>query len=206
MNLIAFASHTIDLDALPEYPTVLDVGCRGFDFSREILRVRPAARIVALDPDPEMPGDAPEGVEFLREALVGDNRPSARYAMFSTGEGNFLFSGRAHFPFERECTVPCIGIKALMERVDLKFWDLVKLDCEESEFEILEAWPGPIAGQLSVEFHDWTGPCKEKATPEYYRRLFAGPLRDYDVLSHEFSTVGPGPAWGHWDSVFRLKQ
>ncbi len=206
MNLVSLASHTVDLDALPERPVVLDVGCRGFDFTREILRVRPAARVIAMDPDPEMPGEPPDGVTFLPLALVGDGRTTSRYAMFSTGEGNFLFSARAHFPFERECQVPCVNITAVMRQAMIPFWDLVKLDCEESEFGILEAWPGPIAGQLSVEFHDWTGPCKEKATKEYYRRLFAGPLRDYDVLSHELSTVGPGPAWGHWDSVFRLKQ
>ncbi len=204
MNLIALASHSVDLDAIPERPVVLDVGCRGFDFTREILRHRPGARVVAMDPDPAMPAEPPPGVTFLRVALVGDGRKASTYADYSTGEGNFLCDRVPHYA--RAHTVPCINIRALMAQLGIDYWDVVKLDCEESEFGILENWPGPIAGVLSVEFHDWTGPCKAKATEDYYRRLFAGPLRDYDVLSHELSTVGPGPAWGHWDSVFRLKR
>ncbi len=203
MNLISLASHTVDLEAIPDKPVVLDVGCRGFDFSREILQHRPGARIFAMDPDPAMPADAPEGVVFLRVALVGDGRQVSTYADYSTGEGNFLCDKVP--PYARAHTVQCTSILALMGRFGIAYWDVIKLDCEESEFQILENWPGPIAGQLSVEFHDWTGTWKQKCTPEYYRRLFAGPLKDYEVLSHELSTVGPGPAWGHWDSVFRLR-
>lgn len=203
MKLTPLASHTVDLDAIPERPVVLDVGCRGFDFTREMLQHRPGARIVAMDPDPAMPADPPEGVTFLREALAGDGRATSRYADFSTGEGNFLCDRVPHYA--RSYTVMCVHITALMQRLAIPYWDVIKLDCEGSEFLILENWPGPIAGQLSIEFHDWTGPWKAKCTPAYYQRLFAGPLQDYEVLSHELSTVGPGPAWGHWDSVLRLR-
>ncbi len=36
MNLVKLASHTVDIDLLPERPVVLDVGCRGFDVTREV--------------------------------------------------------------------------------------------------------------------------------------------------------------------------
>lgn len=212
MRLVKFASHSIDVDSLPELPTVLDVGCRGFDFTLEILHARPGGLVVAMDPDPQIGeppniGAPPEvrHVLFVREALVGDARKTSNYAGWSTGEGNLLCDKAPHFA-ERQHTVACTNITDLMRRLGISYWDVVKLDCEESEFGILENWPGPIAGQLSVEFHDWTGPCKEKATKEYYDALFSGPLRDYEVLSHELSTVGPGPAWGHWDTVLRLKK
>jgi methyltransferase family protein len=86
-------------------------------------------------------------------------------------------------------------------RVD--HWDLIKLDCEGSEFGILENWPGPVARQISVEFHDWTGPWAERAAGDYYERLFAGPLKDYEVVQHELSKQGEGI--GHWDSLLRLR-
>src|SRR5690349_14204704 len=50
MNLIALASHTVDLDLLPECPMVLDVGCRDFDFTRALLALRPVTCMIALDP------------------------------------------------------------------------------------------------------------------------------------------------------------
>jgi hypothetical protein len=66
MNLQKLAEHTVDVDLLPEAPIVLDVGCRWFDFSKEILRIRPDARIVALDPGPDIedPGLKPKTGQF----------------------------------------------------------------------------------------------------------------------------------------------
>jgi len=208
VNLANLSSHSVDLDAIPESPQVLDVGCRGFGFTRDMLRHRPAARVVAMDPDPEMPAEVPNGVLFLREALVGDDRTQSRYAFFSNGDGNFLCPAGGVPHYAQSGIVPCVNIDRLMERLGVYYWDVVKLDCEQSEFQILENWPGPIAGHLSVEFHDWTGEWKTrcKDDPTYYPKLFGGPLRDYEVLSHELSTVGPGPAWGHWDSVLRLRK
>jgi FkbM family methyltransferase len=205
MNLVEIASHTIDLDAVRELPVVLDVGCRGFGFGREMLSYRPGACVVAMDPDPEMPLDNSQDMVFLCEALVAGDRCESLYATHSTGEGNFLCDVVPHYA--RSLTVPCVNITQLMERLGIVHWDVIKLDCEGSEFEILENWPGPIAEQISVEFHDWTGEpeLRCKNDPAYYPALFAGPLKDYDVVQHELSTVGPNPAWGHWDSLLRLK-
>lgn len=207
MNLVKLASHTVDLDALPESPTVLDVGCRGFDFAAAVLESRPWVTVIAMDPDPVI--DAymvkARSIHFVQEALVGDGRVDSLYAGWSTGEGNLLCD-KAPWYAERTHTVPCANIREIMRRTGIEHWDLVKLDCEGSEFGILENWPGPIASQISVEFHDWTGPWKEYVAGDYYERLWAGPLKDYEVLTHELSTVGPGPAWGHWDTVLRLRK
>lgn len=205
MPVQSIESHSVDMDLLPKRPVVLDVGCRGFDFSTTILRYRPEALVIAMDPDPEIIVPViPPNVAFLRKALVGDSRVWSNYASWSTGEGNILCE-RSPWYATKSFNVPCISLPALMQTYGVGFFSLIKLDCEGTEFEILENWPGPIAQQISVEFHDWTGPEKEKATPAYYDALFAGPLRHYDVVQHEVSTVGPGPAWGHWDSLFRLK-
>lgn len=202
MNLVTLASHTVDLDLLPETPNVLDVGCIHFDFTREVLKHRPGARIVAMDPNPSDVGEVPQSTVHMRKALVGKPQKYSLYAMHSTGEGNFLC---ADVPWYADaCAVQCVTIEALMQESGIDYFDLIKLDCEGSEFGILENWPGPIATQLSVEFHDWTGPWCHHVAGDYYERLFAGPLKDYEVVQHELSRQGEGI--GHWDSVFRLRK
>ncbi len=210
MNLVKLAGHTVDLDLLPERPVVLDVGCRGFDFTREVLALRPQSWVCAMDPDPQIIIQSPmtigDGdIAFLRRALVGDAREVANYAGWSTGEGNMLCEVSPHYA-ERSHQVECINISDLSRFFRVPHWDLVKLDCEESEFGILENWPGPIATQISVEFHDWTGPWESAAknSPTYYPNLWAGPLRDYEVVQHELSRQGEGT--GHWDTLLRLRK
>ncbi len=207
MNLTKLAGHTVDLDLLPERPVVLDVGCRGFDFTREVLALRPEAMICAMDPDTQIIDPKLSGVAFLPVALVGDRRITANYAGWSTGEGNMLCDVSPHYA-EYSYLVLCKNIAAVARHLGWRttHWDLVKLDCEESEFGILENWPGPIATQISVEFHDWTGPWESAAknSPTYYPNLWAGPLRDYEVVQHELSRQGEGV--GHWDTLLRLRK
>ena len=50
MNLQTLASHTVDLDLLPEAPIVLDAGCRWFDFTTALQIRRKDARVIAIDP------------------------------------------------------------------------------------------------------------------------------------------------------------
>jgi FkbM family methyltransferase len=204
MKLASWASHTVDLDLLPpELPTVLDVGCRDFDFTEEAMGYRPSSFIVACDPSPEVASQEGRRLVNIFEpmALVGKERNMAMLAMHSTGEGNFICDDPPWFA--AAAVVRCITLAALMDKHGVKFWDLVKLDCEGSEFGILENWPGPVAQQISVEFHDWTGPWEEYVSGDYYERLFAGPLKDYEVVQHELSKQGEGI--GHWDSLLRLR-
>ena len=206
MNLVTLASHTIDLDLLPERPTVLDVGCRDFDFTREILKLRPGARIIAMDPAPDVRldgqlDDLVGEVAFINMALVGDDRAGAGFAHFSTGHGDFITDLAEYYDAEM-IRVPCVNITRLMKARGIEHWDLVKLDAESSEFEILQNWPGPIATQLSVEFHDWDRPRIRDGG--YYRLLFAQGLKDYRVVQHELSVQGTG--CGNWDSVFVVKE
>src|SRR6267142_566504 len=73
MNLRKLAGeHTIDLDLLPDEPLVLDAGCRSFNFCAEIFSLRPNARIVAVDPGPDIEVPNDQRIIFLLSAL--DNR------------------------------------------------------------------------------------------------------------------------------------
>lgn len=201
MNLVSLASHTVDLDLLPDAPIVLDVGCRDFDFTNAVRNIRRCARLVSLDASPDVAVIGTSRVVFLQMALVGKERHMALLAMHSSGEGNFICDDPPWFA--EAAAVKCITLAQLMEKCKIKFWDLVKLDCEGSEFGILENWPGPVARQISIEFHDWTGPWEGYVAGDYYERLFAGPLKDYEVVQHELSRQGEGI--GHWDTLLRLR-
>lgn len=206
MNLHTIAGHTFDLDRLPASPSVLDVGCRGFDFTAGIRALRPAALIYAMDPDPNIVAPENAGCAFMHFALVGDGRRRSCYATGSTGEGNFLTNMAVH-PDYTIIEVPCFDIHfitGLLPPVRKGRWDLVKLDCEGSEFQILENWPGPIATQISVEWHDYQQ--REKYDDYYYDVLFSEMKEHgYRVVQHELSDISGRGAVGHWDSLLVLE-
>jgi FkbM family methyltransferase len=205
-NLKQFATHTLDESLLPEAPVILDAGCRWFDFTRDIFAVRPKAFIGCLDParDVEHPGDSEEWarkrhMRFWNYALVGQP-PSrwVRFAHFSTGEGDFVTNLQSYHDAEMYI-VETATIQDIANAMEVERFDAVKLDCEGSEFDILQHWPGPIATQISVEFHDWDKP--QYRAESYYDQLF-GKLPWYKVVQHELSKQGEGV--GHWDSLLVL--
>jgi FkbM family methyltransferase len=201
MKLKTLASHTVNLDRLPDPPVVLDVGCRWFDFTHAVLAERPKASIYALDParDVVMETTLGNNVHFLRRALVGAGQPTEqRFAHYSTGEGDFLTT-LPKFHDAEFYQVETVNISQLMTQFHIEHFDLVKLDCESSEFGILETWPGPIATQISVEFHDWDKP-RYRAT-NYFDELWRK-LPWYKVVQHELSRQGDGV--GHWDTLLEL--
>ncbi len=207
MDLRKLSGHTVDVDRLPEAPMVLDVGCRGFDFTADILRLRPKARVIAMDPDPiiERPDWLPVRCSFAQTALVHDNRIASGYASYSTGEGNMLTDADSYYE-AKMLRVVCMNITDLMWASKIERWDLVKLDCEGSEFDILANWPGPIADQISVEFHDGhpdlEGPHRFERTG-YFAHLFTKLERmGYGLLQHEMSKQGDW--YGHWDTLLTL--
>lgn len=222
MNLRALASHTVDLDLLPDAPVVLDAGCRWFDFANAIFGARPKATVICLDPSPAVreeyatvyrldaadlwcgPLPGTDQFRFCSEALVGCGRSEQWLANFSTGEGDFLADAPRHMvgwdiqPQWYE--VECITIGELMLREAVNHFDLIKLDIEGSEFDVLENLSRPVASQISVEFHDWDKPRYRADT--YYDRLWKM-LPWYRVVQHEFSKQGTGV--GHWDSLIVLR-
>lgn len=206
MNLMAVGGHSIDLDLLPEAPLVLDVGCRYFNFSSELLNLRPNARVICLDPAldiVEVPDDS--RITFFRKALVETDQSS----VWLTWEGD---GSRASLEPEPgvlcglenlggAVAVPTISFRKILSDFGCHF-DLIKFDCEGSEFAILENWPGPVATQISVEFHDTWGSGLHDDS--YFENLFNRPLQDYHVIQHEATPAGNYGYW-HADTLLVLK-
>lgn len=199
--MVMLSGHSVEESLLPDAPIVLDVGARGFDFTTAVLNIRPHASIIAMEPDPSVGDPNISNVKFLQVALVHDDRSDSGYASWSTGEGNIL-TERPPTYANSFCRVPCINITRLMRDVGIRHFDLVKLDCEGSEFGILRNWPGPIATQISVEFHDWVD--RIAYSDEFFRELFLA-LPWYDVVSHPCFAIDGQHAVGHWDSLLVRK-
>lgn len=217
--------HTIDIDRLPEYATVLDVGCRGFAFTKDILAARPMARVVSLDPDPliEYPKDI--DCAYYRVGLTGRPGLARSQSYISTtiasgdGGANFIMPLGAskekvirpdcgwEFTDHQVQQVLTMDIQEFMRLASVKYWDAVKLDCEGMEFEILENWPGPIADQISVEFHDFTGPRRHLVDDGYYEKVLWPHLTEwYEVAKHDWVDLNGMPNhFGHWDSLLVRK-
>jgi FkbM family methyltransferase len=200
--------HSVCVDLLPERPTVLDVGCRGFEFDLELLKLRPQARILALDPDPAIPDPQIPRITFQHRAVTEKLQQWVQWQ--GEGDGAYICAAAGDPGYgwgvsntATACTVENTNIPDLMKEFSVDHWDIVKLDCEGSEFGILENWPGPIATQLSIEFHDCINPARWNA--EYYVKLFAGPLRFYRLALWGLTPLGPGDTMGHWDSLLVLR-
>jgi len=188
LALITICGHTFEEARLPEEPVILDAGSSGFGFTNEMFRLRPAARVIALDPIAERRKEKPgEQFHFMQRALVGHSNPQVPFVEGGTG---------SHVAEKGKLVTACISIQALMRWFEVHHWDLVKLDVEGSEFPILENWPGPIASQISVEFHDYLDPAKWG--PDYFSDLWKK-LPCYRAIQHEATSQRPGV--GHWDTL-----
>lgn len=195
--MIVVSSHTILEEIIPEEPRILDVGARSFNWTKAMLKLRPKARIVALEPDPSVKNPNIQNVMFLNAALIHDNRTSSGYAGWSTGEGNILCDVRPHYA-ETFDDVICMNLEKLKNFTGIEYYDVIKLDCEGCEFGILENFPEGIAGQITVEFHDSD---RQQLYPEtYYDKLFHK-LGEFVALKHGLTPIGPGPSYGHWDTL-----
>lgn len=172
MNYVNVSTHTVDVDMMKLNGYVLDVGCRGFDFSLEMSNSY-GMKVVALDPDPSIV-TAPGFVErYINAGLV---HYKGEYQFIDAGNGSRLVPKRGDLLVD----VRVVTLAELLETY--KFFEVVKLDCEGSEYEILLNWPGPVARQISVEFHEHTNRGKaihgddvyeriEKHLGQWYRRL-----------------------------------
>ena len=205
MNIEVIDTHSVDTDLLEPEGHVLDVGCRGFQFARNMSER--GLYVLALDPDTTIQDPEISRVIFEAQALVHGSITEAVYASWSTGEGNHLCVDRAVPHYAKSSTVSCVNIAELMKNHLVEMFDVVKLDCEGSEYELLMNWPGPIARQISVEFHDFLGFNPSLEPAEFYEKLLRHLGQWYEVVQHEnfaHPKILNNPV-NYWDSLFVLK-
>jgi hypothetical protein len=183
--------HSVRTDLLSKC-AILDAGCRGFEFSRWFAERD--HMVYACDPAPDI--DVPAFVNhFDRVALLGQSEYhhffhfkicEDKNASHVAEDGDIIVEARIIQNWNFTKTNPC---------------DVVKLDIEGSEYAVLADWPGPIAKQISVEFHEHCRPRGEETINRIIKHL----EQWYRVEQHE-KTDQHCAGKNYWDSLFILKE
>ena len=181
---MTIAEHSFDERLLPARPRVLDVGCRGFTFGDGLKAARPLADLYEVDID-----DLGTARPYYRVGIAGYNgvagvsdcaEPFARHLTSDTSKNSVEVYTLESFS----------AVRRVVQ------WDLIKLDCEGSEFPALLNMERPLADQISVEFHPW-GQYTMADVDLVVRHL----LRWYVVERHVKTVVGDMSP-NYWDSLF----
>lgn len=187
MNIITIAEHSVDMAILPANAAILDLGCRGFLFAKE-LQSR-GHMLVTVDIE-----------DFPREQRVGHFFPVA-----ITNHNGKCGIARSSDPqatkIKEGDEIACWTLDEFSRLLKIPFWDLIKIDIEGSEYEVIMSLAKAPATQLSIEFHLHTGVYGIDLVNEMVKYL---QILGYEIAKHEL-TEAHGCGYNYWDSLFILK-
>src|SRR3990167_524046 len=175
-NLQVVGEHTIDAALLIDGGYVLDAGCRDFTFARGL--VARGCKVVALDADPTIEDPKIPGIAFFNLGIADE--PGMRcLIMHDNPEARCLAPVNVEVQ-AKTVDVLTVTLTGLMETLGILRWDAVKLDIEGAEYGILRDWPGPIASQISIEFHEHCSAQPKSVYDEIFKHLGQW----YEIVQH----------------------
>ena len=179
------AEHSIWFEALPENAHILDLGCRGFAFGKEMISR--GHDVVMVDIDPSLQG------EIYFSVAISDYDGECGLIETSDKQATRIDKSAKG--------IKCFTLASFSKQVGVEFWDLIKMDVEGSEFEIIMSLDKAPAKQLSVEFHLHTGIYGQHEMTLMENKLKA---LGYVVISHDYEARHCA-GFNYWDSLFVLK-
>ncbi len=157
------------VNKMPDNPVVLDIGANAGFFNVLLLSKIKQARIFAYEPldanisffeniIKENPFMA-KSVSLNRAAVTGLEKDSIELFMEDTADSQVVASVFANFNKDnlKKTTVPCISLTKIVKDNKLEKIDLLKMDCEGSEYDIIYNTPKNIvqlAKHIAIEVHD----------------------------------------------------
>ncbi len=185
--------HTFDETLLNANSKILDAGCRGFGFGKWIVE-NIGCEVTCIDGDPQIENPNIEKINYLNRIVTHDES-NEKLILFVYGNGTANFS-------EEVAQRPTDCIEYIVPTYKIKpFWDLIKLDIEGAEYDILRRMEGPLAKQISVEFHQHTG---AKKSPEFMLELFNHVSQWYDIIG-AVPEERHGCGMNYWDVLLKLR-
>jgi len=161
--MIRIEGHVFNQELLTPDSVVIDVGGNNGGFSHRILNDY-QCNVICYEPDPTAYNHLKDSIHsnkfvMVNKAVAGHNGQRLFYCASPMNGGNSLFPGSPEF--ERLSGASTYLIESMsFDDVIQPFpqIDMVKMDCEGSEFEIIRE--SNIEGfkkirQLSIEFHDF---------------------------------------------------
>lgn len=168
-----FMADVYEIDALvktlPTNPVVIDIGANAGFFDVQLLSKIDRATIYAYEP-------MPANVETLRQTIRQNPRlqhsirlfqmavtglPLDHLDLFADAEENSQVVASVFAGFDKSNTqhiiVPCITLTDIILTNDLPLVDLLKMDCEGSEYDIIYHTDPELIrriGRMVVEVHD----------------------------------------------------
>lgn len=190
MKIERVAEHSYCPELMHEGANVLDLGCLGFVFTDEMIRRGYWVFPVDIQ--------YLEG-QYTRMAIT--DYDGEGLILHNSDKQAASFSGRLPKQNERSETIKCETLKTFSRKMDVEFWDLIKMDVEGSEKQIIMSLTEPPAKQLSIEFHLHTGIYNIQMVTEMRLKLFS---LGYIAVQHEL-TEEHGCGKNFWDSLFVLQ-
>ncbi|MEO7444377.1 MAG: FkbM family methyltransferase [Ferruginibacter sp.] len=154
---------------LPTYPVVIDIGANAGFFDLLLLSKVPGARIYAYEPIEanttffeavikSNPG-LEENIDLHRMAVTGTEKDQIDLFAADTEDSQVVASVFEGFNKENlsRTTVPAITLEKIIHKHNLERIDILKMDCEGSEYDIIYNSPPEVikmARHLAIEIHD----------------------------------------------------
>lgn len=200
MTIEVFEWQSLRTDLLSGLP-ILGVGAWGWGF--ESMLAKRGHRVIGMDPHPDMaapPAEIPN-LELLRAALVGTNPGQRDFMVMDNPEACYVMDLKpAEFRApkgQRVVKVEALTLLQVMERCGVKEWDAVKTNCEGEEYNLLDNWPGPVARQVVINFHEHFRPKGE----DEIQRLLGKMGEWYTIVQDPRDHRYYAPEINHWDTL-----